>query len=103
MKTPSAHSTSFLAGIMCLAMALFTTQTSLGAIAWTSASGTDTNWSTGGNWLGGLAPGSGDDVKFYDSSPMVTASNIDNIVDLSFGGTIASLQYGNTNGTHTTL
>jgi hypothetical protein len=103
MKTPSAHSTSFLGGIMCLAMALFTTQTSLGAIAWTSASGTDTNWSTGGNWLGGLAPGSGDDVKFYDSSPMVTASNIDNIVDLSFGGTIASLQYGNTNGTHTTL
>src|SRR5947207_10806516 len=66
------------------------------------------NWSTGANWTNatagstGNAPASGDDVKFFDTGG-TTVSNINNVVDLSFGGTIASLQYGQTNGAHTTF
>jgi len=33
----------------------------------------------------------------------VAVSNINNVVDASFGGEVASLQYANTNGNHTTL
>ena len=71
-------------------------------IIWSGASGTDTNWSTAGNWTGGL-PGSGDDVKFFNPGANATVSNINNVVDGSFAGTIASLQFGNTNNFHTTL
>jgi len=60
----------------------------------------NTNWSTGANWLP-AALGAGDDVKFYDNGSVAAASNINNVVDADFG--IASLQYGNTNGNHTTL
>lgn len=70
---------------------------------WNGASGTDSNWSTGGNWLNGGAPTGADDAKFFDPDNTATASNINNIVDSSFGGSIGSLQYGNTNGFHTTL
>jgi hypothetical protein len=78
-------------------------------LIWTSGSGTDTNWSTGANWTNatagtaGTAPASGDDTKFFDAGAVVPVSTINNLVDGLFGGTIASLQYGNTNGAHTTL
>ena len=71
-----------------------------------------TNWSDGLNWSGGTGdngmPGAGDAVKFFDDGAVVAVSNINNVVDAAFaasssGGTIASLQYGNTNGFHTTL
>lgn len=72
-------------------------------IVWSGAhSATDTNWSDNLNWLGNVAPGSGDDVKFFDPGVAGTVGTIDSIVDGSFGGTVASLQYGNTNGFHTT-
>lgn len=104
MNTPLVRSVLSRTNIVLLALSfLLSEKTAFAAISWTGAGGTDTNWSTGGNWLGSIAPGSSDDVKFYDSVPVVTASNIDNIVDLGFTGTIGSLQYGNTNGTHTTL
>src|SRR5437868_9248748 len=61
-----------------------------------------TNWSDNANWSGGTAPAGGDDVKFFDGGG-TTVSNINNVVDGSFGGFIGSLQYGNTNNTHTTL
>ena len=72
-------------------------------IVWSGANvATDTNWSDNLNWVGNVAPGSGDDVKFYDTGAAGTVGVIDNIVDGSFGGTVASLQYANTNGFHTT-
>ena len=44
-----------------------------------------------------------DDVRFFDAGAAgVAVSNVNNYVDANFGGNIASLQYGNTNGNHTT-
>src|SRR3954464_13257367 len=103
MNTPSVGIAFSRASIACLALTLFALNSQAGTIVWSGASGTDTNWSDNANWVGNAAPGSGDDAKFFDLGSVVTASNINNIVDLGFAGTIASLQYGNTNGTHTTL
>src|SRR6266478_4383993 len=78
-------------------------------IIWSGPTGADTNWSTGSNWTNatvgtsGTAPNSGDDVKFFDTGSVGSASNINNTVDGGFAGAIASLQFGNTNNTHTTL
>ena len=74
-----------------------------GTIVWSGSSGTDSNWFTAGNWVGGVQPGSTDDVKFFDTGANAAAGVINNTVDINFGGTIGSLQYGNTNGFHTTL
>lgn len=71
-------------------------------ISWTGASGTDTNWSNAANWNGGL-PTSADDVKFFDTGSNGTAATPNNLVDGAFVGPIGSLQYGNTNGFHTTF
>lgn len=65
-------------------------------IIWTGASGTDTNWSTAANWNGGL-PGSGDDVKFFAVGAAADTNTINNFMDAGFAGTVASLQYANSN------
>lgn len=108
MKTPHRRLTA-PSVVVCLAALTFLTSqqpTEAATAVWTAASGTDTNWSNGANWSGGSGtggvPGS-DDVKLDDLGSVATASNINNVVDLGFTGPIASLQYGNTNGTHTTL
>lgn len=75
---------------------------SAATIAWTGASGTDTNWSTAGNWDSGL-PTSTDDVKFFDAGTNGVAGTPNNLVDGAFTGPIGSLQFGNTNGFHTTF
>ena len=76
---------------------------SAATIIWSGANvATDTNWSDNLNWIGSVAPGSADDVKFYDTGAAGAVGVADNIVDGSFGGTVASLQYANTNGFHTT-
>lgn len=62
-----------------------------------------TNWSDSANWSTLAIPGSGDIAKFDEPGETLTASNIDNIVDAAFGGTVNALQYVNTNGFHTTL
>ena len=107
MKTPRPRFASSRAAVLCAALTLFALKSSAATATWTGTSGIDTNWSTGGNWLGGSGAGgvptSADDVKFFDTGSVVTASNVNNAVDLGFGGTINSLQYGNTNGTHTTF
>jgi pectin methylesterase-like acyl-CoA thioesterase len=70
-------------------------------IIWSGSA--STNWSDPGSWTGGV-PGGGDDVKFYDPGATTAGvSNINNFVDPSFAGLIGSLQYGNTNNSHTTL
>jgi len=59
-------------------------------IIWSGPTGADTNWSTGSNWTNasvgtsGTAPGSGDDVKFFDVGSVGSASNINNTVDGGF-------------------
>src|ERR1700733_13650480 len=73
-----------------------------GTPIWNGTGAGFNNWSVNGNWLLGSAPGSGDNVQFADLGA-TTVSNIDNVVDAGFGGTISSLQYGNTNNFHTTL
>src|SRR5215469_16434510 len=66
---------------------------------WSGANvATDTNWSDGANWVGGIAPGSSDDVKFFNTGTASTIGVTNNIVDGGFSGTIGSLQYGATNG-----
>ncbi len=81
---------------------------SAATIIWSSASGTDTNWSTLGNWVGGI-PGPGDDVKFFTAGAAADTNTINNVADAGFAGTIASLQYANSNyvttptNAHTTL
>ena len=70
-------------------------------IVWSGASGTDTNWSNGNNWSGNVAPGGGDDVKFFDTGANLTLGLPNSLVDGGFAGYIGSLQLGNTNGLHT--
>ncbi|HEU5124748.1 MAG TPA: autotransporter-associated beta strand repeat-containing protein [Verrucomicrobiae bacterium] len=66
-------------------------------ITWSGASGTDLNWSTAGNWIGGVAPTSTDDVKFFDDGADPTPLNVNNIVNGAFAGSILSLQYAQSN------
>jgi hypothetical protein len=68
---------------------------------WNGSSGLTTNWSMAGNWS--TLPTAADDVKFHDGGNTNAAGTVNNVVDIGFGGTIKSLQYGNTNGFHTTL
>ncbi len=86
-----------------LLTAVVATAAQAGTIIWSGASGTDTNWSNPANWVGSVAPGSADDVKFFDLGSNGTPGLANNLDDSSFSGTIGSLQYGNTNGFHTTV
>src|SRR5258708_28108465 len=57
------------------------------------------NWSDAANWTGGI-PGAGANVYFFDSGVNSVQGVVNNIV--SGNTAILSLQYGNTNGFHTT-
>jgi hypothetical protein len=99
MKIVSTFKSSVVLLILCLA----TWRSAHAAnIVWNAASGTDTNWSTGANWVGGVAP-AGDDVQFFDTGTNGVPGTPNNLVDGAFTGTIASLRFGNTNGSHTTV
>src|SRR5205823_1794361 len=58
------------------------------------------NWSAPANWAAGT-PTTGDDVKFFDLGG-TAISNINNVIDPGYSGVVSSLQYGSTNGSHTT-
>ncbi len=66
-----------------------------------SPAGVNTNWSTAGNWSPNGPPVSSNDVDFFDLGAVGSAGAVDNYVDSSL--TIGSLNYGQTNGFHTTL
>jgi fibronectin-binding autotransporter adhesin len=66
-------------------------------VIWNGASGSDVNWSTPGNWIGGVPPTSADDVKFFDDGADATPLNVNNRVNNLFGGSVLSLQYGQSN------
>lgn len=87
-----------------LALLLTTLSAPAAIIAWSGASGTDTNWSNGANWFGGTVPGPADDVRFFDfgTNSAATQTGIaNNLVDAGFLTAIGSLQFANTNGVHT--
>ena len=86
-----------------LALLLTTFGVSAGTIVWSGTSGTDTNWSNGNNWAGSVAPAGGDDAKFFNPGTNGVAGTPNNLVDGSFAGYLGSLQYGSTNGFHTTV
>jgi autotransporter-associated beta strand protein len=70
-------------------------------IVWNGPGAGANNWSASGNWLPAELPEALDDVKFYNPGATgVVISNVNNFVDAGF--TVASLQYANTNGNHTT-
>jgi pectinesterase len=72
---------------------------SAATIIWSGANvATDTNWSDGANWVGGVAPGNSDDVKFFNTGTASAIGVTNNIVNGSFSGAVGSLQYGATNG-----
>lgn len=76
---------------------------SAAAAIWSGANTNVTyNWSDAGNWSDAI-PSSTDDVKFFDTGSTAASSNLTSLVDGGFAGTIASLQFGQTNGTHTAL
>ena len=59
----------------------------------------NTNWSDANNWTGGI-PGPATNICFFNPGVSATQGVVNNVVDAS--RTILSLQYGNTNGFHTT-
>lgn len=93
--------TSQIKQTLALAFCLAVAPVHGATIVWSGASGTDTNWSNGNNWAGTVAPGGGDDVKFFDAGNSLVLGAPNSLVDVAFGGYIGSLQLGNTNGTHT--
>ena len=87
-----------LSASLILGASLLTFNTAHSAtVIWNGASGTDTNWSTAGNWIGGVAPGAADDVKFFDDGADATPLNINNVVNSSFGGSVLTMQYAHSN------
>ena len=64
-----------------------------------AANSVNTNWSDANNWTGGT-PGRGTNVCFFDPGAQGAQGVVNNIVNGNT--TILSLQYGNTNGFHTT-
>jgi autotransporter-associated beta strand protein len=97
MKPRSRHVVIALA---CLALTQIATTAQT---VWTGGGG-DPSWSNPGNWLGGAVPANGS-VLFTNLGQVVTASNINNVVDASFTtlGGATLVQYSQTNGNHTTL
>jgi hypothetical protein len=70
-------------------------------IIWNGPGAGANDWSASGNWLPTELPEALDDVKFYNPGATgLAVSNLNSFVDTSF--TLASLQYANTNGNHTT-
>jgi hypothetical protein len=75
-----------------------------GVFIWNGPGPGANNWSAAANWSASGPPETFDDVKFYNQGATALAvSNVNNVVDAGFGGMVASLQYANTNGNHTTF
>ncbi len=64
-----------------------------------ATNGVSLNWSDATNWTGGT-PGRGTNVEFFDAGANSGQGVVNNVV--ASNTTILSLEYGNTNGFHTT-
>ncbi|HTR43966.1 MAG TPA: autotransporter-associated beta strand repeat-containing protein [Pseudomonadales bacterium] len=81
-----------------LAVGVMATQMASGQTELWTGGGADQNWSTPGNWSGGVVPGSATNVIFTNNTTAASSpGTVDNIVDSGFAGTVASLQFINTN------
>lgn len=87
---------------VCLLTAVLLARPAMGAtITWDGSTGND-NWTTGGNWVGGVAPTNNDDLVFASvANPNQTTAenNISNLIvnSITFNTTLASdmTLYGN--------
>ncbi len=75
------------------------------AVLWTGGAVGDNNWSSGGNWVGGVPPTAGQTADFDDTGAAGAAATVTNVADGAFGGTIAGSTFSNTTGNfhHTDL
>jgi hypothetical protein len=97
MNNHRTHAVALIAAIT----ASIAVSSQAGIVVWSGADlVNNTNWSNGTNWAGLAAPGSGDDVKFFDAGAGAVGI-VGNVVDASTS--INTLHYGNTNNSHTTL
>ncbi|HLX70504.1 MAG TPA: autotransporter-associated beta strand repeat-containing protein [Verrucomicrobiae bacterium] len=95
-----SHKLLFISQI-CLAT-LMTPSLLAATVVWTGADATsnvNTNWSDANNWSGGT-PAAANSIYFFDQGATASHGVINNIV--ATNTTILFLQYGNTNGSHTT-
>lgn len=86
-------------GVTAMMVLFLANLSSAATITWSGLGIIDNNWSTSGNWTGGVPTGA-DDVKFFDPGAVAGVGVVNNTVDIDF--TIGSLAYGNTNNNHTT-
>lgn len=71
-------------------------------IVWSDADTGDSNWSTGGNWVDGAAPGSGDTAEFAQSgsgSSQVDLDGNQTIAGITFNGNSGNFTIGGSSGT----
>lgn len=98
VKTVSATLTLSIPAILLLTNATAIAQT----VIWNghdATNGVNLNWSDSTNWTGG-APGPGTNIEFFDSGANGSQGVVNNTVGSNT--TTLSLDYGNTNGFHTT-
>jgi len=69
---------------------------------WNGPGAGSNDWSAAGNWSPAGPPTPVDSVEFFNTGAVSGVSNVNNYVDSAFVGTVASMQYGNTNNNHTT-
>jgi autotransporter-associated beta strand protein len=66
--------------------------------SWTAGGGANQNWSAAANWSANVVPTSLTNVLFTNNAGAAASPGVvDNIVDGGFAGSVASLQFANTN------
>lgn len=101
-RFPASH-IKFATACAAAVLILLLPSARAGTVVWNGSSGTDTNWSDGANWVNGIAPAGGDDVKFFDTAGVATPGTPNSLVDSGFAGYIGTLQFGNSNNFHTVV
>lgn len=100
---PENYRKHFFITVLWLLAGFSTANSLLGAtIVWTGTdaiASVNTNWSDANNWSGGT-PAAANNIEFFDQGTNASQGAVNNIV--AADTTILSLQYGNTNGFHTT-
>lgn len=104
--TPQGTYTLLLSGISGTQTNYYTVQMNVtkppATCVWNGPGAGANDWSAGANWSPTRPPGSLDTVEFYNAGAVSAVSNVNNTVDSAFAGSVAALQYANTNNNHTT-
>lgn len=105
--TPQGSYTVLLSGIDGTQTNYYTVEVQVtkppGTYVWNGPGAGAYNWSVGTNWSPNGPPGASDSVNFFNAGAVSAISNVNDVVDGGFAGTVGSIQYGNTNNNHTTL